>query len=81
MELLNVTDMRCCLTLPCVEPAGEYGLFVPLNASCDITSKDPDYISYCKWSVLVDCVMDTEGNLFVMSCGDSLFGGCGKSQS
>ena len=81
MELLNVTYMRCCLTLPCVEPAGSSGLLVPLNASCGITSKDPDYISYCTWSVLVDWVIVNGGNLLVMSCGDSLLDGCGNPHS
>jgi len=46
--------------------------FVSLIASCGVTS----YIGYCKWSVLIDWVIDTGGNLVVMSCGDLLFGGC-----
>jgi len=68
------------LRYACVEPAGEYSLFVSLIASYGITSKDLDYINYCKWRVLVDWVMDTGGNLLVMSCGDSLFDGCGNPQ-
>ena len=61
------------LRYPCVEHV-EGGLwrFVSLIVSCDVTSIDPDYISYCKWGVLIDWVIDTGGNIVVMSCGDSL---------
>ena len=81
MELLYVTDMRCCLTLSLCRTCGGLWLFVSLNASCGIISIDPDHISYYKWSVLIDWVINSGGNLLVMSCGDSLFGGCGDSQS
>jgi len=71
--------MRCCLMLSLCRTCGGLWLFVSLITSCGITSIDPDYISYCKCSFLIDWVLNTGGNLLVMSCGD--LGGCGNSQS